>query len=589
MPTLSKDSLLLIKHTYKLWNVLLFVGILASYGVRGQSKTETIEEIDSLRKLAASHFMADVDSSLHYSLKVLEIVRRKDVIERKASIYLTLSNTYHRKGDLPKAMEYIDLAEIVAHEVGDASTVSAIKFQKGSLLSRIGSHDLAVDYINQAGEEFLERGDTNAWAKALNALSGVYASADNLDKAISLIHEAMVINEKQGNRYALAANHGNLSLYYMDQKKHEQARAQMRITLKEFQDLGSEFEVAQSFMALAGMFSEEGHLDSAEYYMDKAAEIIFAGNDPRGKMEYYKIIGGIKLQKEQYDSAFMVFEKAYTFAHQVGFRETERTLLQGLYESSKYLGHHEAALEYYEKFKKLSDSLNSISGEQALFALELNKKFEHQKDILDAEKKEIEAENRNAELREEKKNYIILSLILAGVLLIFIAFMLVRSKQKAIKRSRLERKSLSDELDLRNKELVSSALQVLRKNEEMKKTIESLQSLRQTVGQEEEKTLEDIIRKLKFELEHSSWEEFEVPFKKLHSNFYNELIKKFPDLTRAEIKVCSLLKLDLDTKQIASILHKSPASIEVDRSRIRKKMNLTNKKTSLSRFINTNF
>ena len=144
-----------------------------------------------------------------------------------------------------------------------------------------------------------------------------------------------------------------------------------------------------------------------------------------------------------------------------------------------------------------------------------------------------------------------------------------------------QKQELNDELELRNKELVSSAIQILRKSEEMKQTISSLQELNERANPEDSELLLTVIRKLKMELEHSSWEEFEVPFKQLHSRFFTKLVELYPELTRAEIKVCALLKLNLDTKQISSILHKTSASIEVDRSRIRKKMRLTNSKTSL--------
>ena len=147
---------------------------------------------------------------------------------------------------------------------------------------------------------------------------------------------------------------------------------------------------------------------------------------------------------------------------------------------------------------------------------------------------------------------------------------------------------MNDELELRNKELVSSAIQILRKSEEMKQTISSLQEINERASPEDTKLLLSVIRKLKMELEHSSWEEFEVPFKQLHSKFYTKLVEKYPELTRAEVKVCALLKLNLDTKQISSILHKAPASIEVDRSKIRKNLGVTNTKTSLHRHISTN-
>jgi len=73
--------------------------------------------------------------------------------------------------------------------------------------------------------------------------------------------------------------------------------------------------------------------------------------------------------------------------------------------------------------------------------------------------------------------------------------------------------------------------------------------------------------------------------KELNSNFYKNLEKKFPTLTRKEKRLCALLRLNLSSKEIASILGISFKSVEVNRYRLRKKMNLK-KNEKLSNTIN---
>jgi phosphate/sulfate permease/DNA-binding CsgD family transcriptional regulator len=73
--------------------------------------------------------------------------------------------------------------------------------------------------------------------------------------------------------------------------------------------------------------------------------------------------------------------------------------------------------------------------------------------------------------------------------------------------------------------------------------------------------------------------------KELNSNFYKNLEKKFPTLTKKEKRLCALLRLNLSSKEIASILGISFKSVEVNRYRLRKKMNLK-KNEKLSNTIN---
>ena len=567
----------------------VFFCSLVTNGQDAEERSDGQKRIDSLHRLASTYFRSDADSAVYFAEKALSYAKQEKDARRKAGIYVTLSNIHHRQGDIKKAFEYIELAEIVSHECDDEFLTYRVKSQKGALFSNIGNVDAAVRHLAEAEKGFTELGDSSSLAVTLNAMSSIYAKSGDYDQAIDLIHRAIGINRESGRKRSLGANLGNLALYYQDTGEYEKAKKEMRNAIRLFKEVGSMQEMSSSVLALAGINIEQKHYDSALLYMNEAADLILDSENPTGKIDYWNMRGGYEMnQLKNYDKAYKLFKQSYALSQQIGIPELTVKALQGLYESSKFAGNNSQALVHFEQFKKLSDSLAEISGDHALMAMELNQRFEHEQKLAAIEKQELETKRQNTELAAEKKNYIILSLILAGILIAFVAIILVRRKQRTIKEGEQQQQQLSDELELRNKELVSSAIQILRKNEEMKKTIASLEELNERAEPEDSMLLLTIIRKLKFELEHSSWEEFEVPFKKLHMSFYNKLVEKYPELTRAEIKVCSLLKLNLDTKQISSILHKTPASIEVDRSRIRKKMGLTNTKTSLTRHINTN-
>ena len=62
-------------------------------------------------------------------------------------------------------------------------------------------------------------------------------------------------------------------------------------------------------------------------------------------------------------------------------------------------------------------------------------------------------------------------------------------------------------------------------------------------------------------------------------------MKQHPNLTENEKKLCALLRLDMTTKEIAAITHQNPSSIEVARTRMRKKMNLSNTEINLNSYL----
>ena len=69
-------------------------------------------------------------------------------------------------------------------------------------------------------------------------------------------------------------------------------------------------------------------------------------------------------------------------------------------------------------------------------------------------------------------------------------------------------------------------------------------------------------------------ETFNIYINKLNSEFYFRLENRYPNLTDKEKKLCALLRLKLSSKEIASILNISTKSIEVNRYRLRQKLNI---------------
>jgi DNA-binding CsgD family transcriptional regulator len=69
-------------------------------------------------------------------------------------------------------------------------------------------------------------------------------------------------------------------------------------------------------------------------------------------------------------------------------------------------------------------------------------------------------------------------------------------------------------------------------------------------------------------------QEFEHRITSNNEDFYQKLLGAYPDLKPSELKLCSYLRLNLSTKELAEILNKSVRTIENTRFAIRKKMGL---------------
>lgn len=131
-----------------------------------------------------------------------------------------------------------------------------------------------------------------------------------------------------------------------------------------------------------------------------------------------------------------------------------------------------------------------------------------------------------------------------------------------------------NELEQLNKKITSYTLNIVQKNERIEQVKTELQVF--VLHYEENfKLIKDIIQSLQHTLKlDKDWQDFMISFEKVHVSFFSTLKERFPDLSSGYLKICTFIKLNLSTKEIASIMGISPQSVNVARYRLRKKLNL---------------
>lgn len=75
-------------------------------------------------------------------------------------------------------------------------------------------------------------------------------------------------------------------------------------------------------------------------------------------------------------------------------------------------------------------------------------------------------------------------------------------------------------------------------------------------------------------LTEDDWLSFKELFEKVHRHFFVRLKETYSDLSPAETRLFALIRLDLSTKEMATMLGVSPETIRQTKWRMRKKMNL---------------
>lgn len=147
----------------------------------------------------------------------------------------------------------------------------------------------------------------------------------------------------------------------------------------------------------------------------------------------------------------------------------------------------------------------------------------------------------------------------------------------------LEKKKLEEEIRQKQKELARTTMDMVKKNELILELKEMLILHKNEFSNKQR--YRSLSKKLNSSInEDEDWKHFEVNFKELHEDFFDNLLRRFPDLTPKDLKLCAYLKMNLSSKEIAPLMGITVRGVEIHRYRLRKKLKMDSSQ-NLSNFL----
>jgi len=157
----------------------------------------------------------------------------------------------------------------------------------------------------------------------------------------------------------------------------------------------------------------------------------------------------------------------------------------------------------------------------------------------------------------------------------------LNKKNTALKSSeqlidKLKNDKLKAKIDIQNKELATSTMLIINKNEFISSVRGNLNSvIKSSKNQEVKHKLSKIISNIEKNItSDKDWENFALHFDKVHGDFTTRFKSEYPNMSPQEMKLSAYLRMNLSTKEIAHLLNISIRGVEIARYRLRKKLNL---------------
>lgn len=140
------------------------------------------------------------------------------------------------------------------------------------------------------------------------------------------------------------------------------------------------------------------------------------------------------------------------------------------------------------------------------------------------------------------------------------------------KLTEIQNEKLQLEIDSKNSELINFTMHLVQKGElltDLKSHMSKVTKLIDNpIAHEELKKMIKVINDA--DKMDKDWENFTNHFDKAHNSFTINIKEKYPKLTANELKLCTFLRVNLTTKEIAQLMNISMRGVEISRYRLRK-------------------
>ena len=511
--------------------------------------------------------------------------------------YLDSCTKYLNKGRADLVVQFNLKADVLAQKEEGLPYVLNYKIQNNYVwaFNEINQQELKNYHLKKLiqlvdAERESRKNAFGLYIIGLGKLSGLYNSLNQLDSAKKYYELAITVAEEYNDSLHIAGTKNNMGLFMVRYKGWEEARPYFNealtwLTIQNDQDSVLYCSIRDNLAdyyfykgdSLIGLEIVENNLQFLSpnkktveklmrwgrkvlpYYIAKG-EIAKA----RGLVKNLEQILTLGKGKWKFENKKSLFESKVTIERVAGNKE-------GL---DRILKEQTAFLEEYVIFLKE----NNLSINQLL--------SEYQAYTISEELKAVEEEIDQAK-KENRRNVLFL---LAALLISIIILFLIRTnyqrkiriesgqrllKAKELQIAQLEKEKIHSELESKSSDFSQLLMQSALQEDWSKYLIERLQEIKSSMDDEGKQQFNKLILELKQKGSmYEKLHDLQKGMEEANTHFFKSLESQFPALTKAEKDTCGLIRINMQSKEIALIRNISPSSVRKLRQRIRGKLGL---------------
>jgi tetratricopeptide (TPR) repeat protein/DNA-binding CsgD family transcriptional regulator len=493
---------------------------------------------------------------------LLEIVKSGDANE---NTFLQVTTYYFSQSNYEKALEYSEKG-IKLSDNNESVIKGELLLIHAYINVNWGLSQKALIDFTEVKQIGLKTRNSKLIFGGFHGLGRAYINLGMNNKAIDELTKGLDYSNDSTEKRIIGIMNNALGLAYSNIGNNEKALYHIKIFEKISRDISDTIATMYAFINEGKIYKSENNYTKAFEKFRIAEEINCNMNNDQASVVLFGNYAELLYEQKQYKKAIEQLRKGIIICNKNRMSKAQKDNYKLMIDNYLKLDEKDSAINYYNKLIALKDSVYENDKTNIIKYIKAQQTIQQR--IKESEILAQKLYNRN----------LLLSLSSGMIILILILIYVLYSRyQLKTNIHNEEKKELSQNLDEKNRELVGKLLSENQKLVARNKLVKHLDDyIENTTSKEVAIALETTKSELiKNNPTAFSWDNFKVYFEQVHPDFFQKLTNPNYRLTINELRHCSYMKMNLSTKEIASLLNVSDRAVQMARYRIKKKLGLT--------------
>ena len=346
--------------------------------------------------------------------------------------YNNIGDIYYDQEDFSKAIDYYKKHLKINQQIGDKERIGFAFNNIGLSYKTQGNFKEALEYFFKSLKIEEEIGNKKGIASAHNNIGIIYYYQKNYEQTLVYYDKSLKIDEEIGNKQGVAVSYMNIGLIYENQGNYEKALEYYYKSLKIKEEMDDKSSMANLYNNIGNICKIKGKFDEALAYYDKGLKIAEQLGDKKEISNSYINLSRHSFDQNNYTNALALSTKALSIAQEIGVVIGIRNASDLLYQVYRKKGQHAKALEMYELYIQMSDSIINEENTRAMVQQEYKFQYEKEQAVSDAKHQE----QMVLSVEREKRQQLISYGASAGLLLVLVFAFLIYNRFKKTQRQK---------------------------------------------------------------------------------------------------------------------------------------------------------